>query len=398
MPSLKQNIPKFYWYRLTKNAIFHIPILVLFYQSRSLSFYQIMILQSVYYFARVISEVPTGALADRVGRKRSLFIGSLLHSLGYFLIFISHSFLLFNFGEILAGMAMSFASGADSALAYDSLKMLNQENRYQKVEGTAYSLRNLGFGLFAPIGGFLATANLALPYLASSLVILSSSLVALSMIEPPSPKQGELSKRKRFYHEIGISLKMMCHNKTALWLILFFALIFLATRLGFWVYQPYMKLVKLPLSLFGLVFALLYLLSAIVSHKIDKIEKRLGKNLTLFLMPSLVILSFVLMSRITHLWSISFFLLQAIVMGGFEPVLKSYLNPLVSSEIRATVLSVQSMGGNLLFAITAPFLGSLVDFYTLPFALLLFAIVVFLFSAGLWWYWVKLSKTNLLTT
>jgi len=392
MPSLERNIPKFYWYRLTKNAAFHVPILVLFYQSRGLSFSKIMILQSIYYLARVISEVPTGALADRLGRKKSLFIGSLFHSLGYFIIFVSRSFILFNLGEILAGMAMSFASGADSALAYDSLKATNQEARYQQVEGTAYSLRNLAFGLFAPIGGFLATFNLALPYLASSLAILSSGLIALSFFEERTQKQEQFSKRKKIYHEVKESIKLLRDNKTALWIILFFALIFLATRLGFWVYQPYMKLVKIPVSLFGLVFAFLYLVSALISHNVNRIENNLGKSLTLFLMPFLVILSFILLSRFAYIWSISFFLLQAIVMGAFEPVLKNHLNPLVNSEIRATVLSVQSLAGNLLFAITAPFLGSLVDSYTILKALLFFAVVVSLLSISLWWYWVRLSK------
>ncbi len=67
---MEKNIRRFYWYRLTKFGLFHIAILVLFYQERGLSFSQIMILQSVYYFAKVLSEVPTGAWADRVGRKK----------------------------------------------------------------------------------------------------------------------------------------------------------------------------------------------------------------------------------------------------------------------------------------------------------------------------------------
>jgi MFS family permease len=393
---MEKNIPKFYWYRLTKFALFHIAIMVLFYQKRGLSFSQIMILQSFYYFAKVLSEVPTGALADRFGRKKSLVIGSFCHSSAYLLIFLSHSFILFNLGEIIAGISMSFAYGADSALAYDTLNNLGREKEYQKVEGNGHSMRLLSFAIFAPIGGLLATINLALPYLASSIIIFLSGLLALTFIEPLHVRVGvaPLSEPKsqvgeKYYHEIIRSFNLMLNEKKILWLVLFFSLVFLATRLGFWTYQPYMKEVGVPLSLFGVVFASFHLFAALVSKYADKIEKTLKENLTLFFMPILVIISFILMSRFLFLPSICFILLQQASMATHEPILKNYLNRLAPSDIRATMLSVQSMAGNLVFAIAAPFLGSLVDKLGLGNALLIFALVIIIFSIFLWYYRIR---------
>jgi MFS family permease len=434
---MEKNILKFYWYRLTKFGLFHIAIMVLFYQQRGLSFSQIMVLQSFYYFAKVLSEVPTGALADRFGRKKSLVIGSFCHSSAYLLIFLSHSFILFNVGEIIAGIAMSFAYGADSALAYDTLKDLGREKEYQKVEGNGHSMRLLSFAIFAPIGGLLATINLSLPYLASSVVIFLSGLIGLTLIEPrkeASKCKGENSEKpggkeklecsplgepnesslsiiesqvplkrdtparlfpsshfqksqvsKNYYHEIGRSFNLVLKEKKILWLVLFFSLVFLATRLGFWTYQPYMKEVGVPLSLFGVVFASFHLFAALVSKYADKIEKTLKENLTLLFMPILVIISFILMSRFLFLWSICFILLQQASMATHEPILKNYLNRLAPSDIRATMLSVQSMAGNLVFAVTAPFLGSFVDKFGLGNALLIFALVIIIFSIFLWY-------------
>ncbi|MCJ7577878.1 MAG: MFS transporter [candidate division Zixibacteria bacterium] len=399
---MEKNIPKFYWYRLTKFALFHIAIMVLFYEQRGLSFSRIMILQSFYYFAKVLSEVPTGALADRFGRKKSLVIGSFCHSSAYLLIFLSHSFILFNLGEIIAGISMSFAYGADSALAYDTLKDLGREKEYQKVEGNGHSMRLLSFAIFAPIGGLLATINLALPYLASSIIIFFSGLLALTFTEPlrvrvgvvppPLSRTGvqPLSEPKsqvgrKYYHEIIRSFNLMLEEKKILWLVLFFSLVFLATRLGFWTYQPYLKEVGVPLSLFGVVFASFHLFAALVSKYADKIEKTLKENLTLLFMPVLVIISFILMSRFLFLWSVCFILLQQASMATHEPILKSYLNRLAPSDIRATMLSVQSMAGNLVFAVTAPFLGSFVDKFGLGNALLIFALVIIIFSIFLWY-------------
>jgi MFS family permease len=395
---MEKNVSKFYWYRLTKFGLFHIAVLVIFYQQRGLSFSQIMILQSAYYFAKVISEVPTGAWADRVGRKKSLVIGSFFHSSAYLLIFLSHSFILFNAGEIIAGVAMSFASGADSALAYDSLKYLGRENEYKRIEGNATSMRYLAYAVFAPIGSLLATLNLALPYLVSSIVVFLSGLIALTMTEPPRAKKSvqssEFKVQRKTYYEIKNSFQLMFEDKRRLWFVLFFSLIFLATRLGFWTYQPYMELVGLPLSLFGLVFAALYLFSAFWSKYADFLERKARENLTLFLMPVLVIVPMILLSRFVFLWSLSFFLILQVTFGSHEPILKNHLNRICPSEVRATMLSVQNMVGNLVFAVFAPFLGSFVDRLGLQNALLIFALAVIILGLAMW----QLKRNWFMTT
>jgi MFS family permease len=391
---MEKNIRKFYWYRLTKFSLFHIAILVLFYQERGLSFSQIMILQSIYYFAKVLSEVPTGVWADRVGRKKSLVLGSFCHSLAYLLIFFSHSLMLFVLGEIIAGISMSFAYGADSALAYDTLRNLGREDEYQRIEGNANSMRHLGFALFAPVGGILATYKLALPYLASSIGIFVSGLIALTLVEPSreNDREEKLKIQRKSYYEIQKSLALMLADKRILWFILFFSLIFLATRLGFWTYQPYMKRVGLPLSLFGVAIASFHLFSALVSKYADRLERFLGEKLILFIMPALVVISFVLLSRFLFLWSISFILIQQVTTAIHEPILKSYVNRHTPSEVRATMLSVQHMAGNAAFALFAPLLGSLVDRFRLENALLIFALVIILFSILLWRYRISCFK------
>jgi MFS family permease len=394
---MERNIGRFYWYRLTKFSLFHIAILVLFYQDRGLSFSQIMVLQSVYYFAKVLSEVPTGAWADRVGRTKSLMLGSFFQSFAYLLIFLSHSLVLFVIGQMVAGVAMSFAHGADSALTYDTLKSLGREGEYQAIEGKANGMRHLGFALFAPVGGVLATASLSLPYLASSLGIFVSGLIAMTFVEPPRENTGavhlQLKNRKKSYHEIQKSLQLLFDNKRILWLVLFFSLAFLATRLGFWTFQPYFKTVGLPVSLFGVAIASFHLFSAALSRQADRLEKALKEKYTLLVMPLLVVVSFVLMSIFPFIWAISFIFIQQVTTALHEPILKNYVNRHTPSEIRATMLSVQHMAGNAAFAIFAPFLGGLVDRFRLENALLIFAMVIIVLFCILWRYRIKCFKS-----
>ena len=150
----------------------------------------------------------------------------------------------------------------------------------------------------------------------------------------------------------------------------------------------------MPLSLFGVVFAFLHLFSALVSKYADRIERILKENLTLFLMPALVVISLLFLSRFVFLWSISFILIQQVTFGIHEPILKGHLNRLTLSEVRATMLSMQNMVGNLIFALFAPFLGSLVDRLGLQNALLIFALVIIIFCCCLWLFRVRWFKSN----
>jgi MFS family permease len=267
-------------------------------------------------------------------------------------------------------------------------------------------MRYLAYALFAPVGSLLATINLALPYLLSSIVVFLSGLIALTMVEPPRESKGVQSSKlsefgsignvqRKTYHEIKNSLKLMFADKRILWFVLFFSLVFLATRLGFWTYQPYMKMVGLPLSLFGVVFAFLYLATALWSKYADRLEKKVKEKFTLFLMPALVVVSLILMSRLVFLWSLSFILFQQMTFGIHEPILKNHLNRLTPSDVRATMLSVQNMVGNLVFAILAPFMGGFVDQFGLQNALLIFALVIIIFWMVLWQFrrsWFKSTE------
>jgi MFS family permease len=107
------------------------------------------------------------------------------------------------------------------------------------------------------------------------------------------------------------------------------------------------------------------------------------------LMPLLVVISFVLMGRFLFIWGICFVFIQQMTTALHEPILKSYLNRHTPSEVRATMLSLQHMAGNAVFAIFAPFLGSLVDRFRFENALLIFATVIIILGVLLWRWRIK---------
>lgn len=208
---LRRNLAAFYAYRLTKNALFHVAVLVPFYRAHGLDYTQIMLVQSVYYIAKALCDVPAGAFADSVGRRRALTLGSVVHAASYLCIFLGHGLPLFALGEGLSGLGMSLASAADSAIAYDTLLAAGRSADYQRVEGVASALRVLGIGVVPAAGSLLATIDIGLPYLFSAAVILMSGLIALAFVEVmPQASAGPplaVARRRPFGRDVMARMK-----------------------------------------------------------------------------------------------------------------------------------------------------------------------------------------------
>jgi MFS family permease len=117
----KNNILKLYAIKIAKWFMLVMPVIVPFYESNGLTLQDIMILKAVYSVVIVVFEIPSGYLADVLGRKNTLIAGALLGTAGYVAYSFSFGFTGFLIAEIVLGAGQSMISGADSALLYDTL-------------------------------------------------------------------------------------------------------------------------------------------------------------------------------------------------------------------------------------------------------------------------------------
>ena len=146
----------------------YMPIVVPFYESNGLTMKDIMILQAVYSIAIVILEIPSGYLADVIGRRKTLIIGAMFGTIGFATYSFSFGFMGFLVAEIILGIGQSCISGADSAMLYDSLLEKGMEKRYSRFEGRITSLGNIAEAAAGILGGVLAGITLRVPYFAQS--------------------------------------------------------------------------------------------------------------------------------------------------------------------------------------------------------------------------------------
>lgn len=353
-----KNIKTYYVYSTFADLLIIGPIITLFLFAKGLTFTQIMLLASISSIMIVAFEVPTGAIADKIGRKYSLVLGNLLWGiclLGY--IFSNH-FIFFIISEVAFSLGAAFKSGADTALIYDSLKMEGREQEFQHVEGHARSLSLYALAVGAIVAGFVYKINMYLPMIISIGFMVIAAIIASTLKEPPIKKEHE--NVQSYLKQIKESGKyILSHEKIKA--IIFYSMIFyIFSRASFWYYQPYMAGVNIPVEYFGVIFFAFNIVAALSSKYSYKIMN-LTKPKTLTFMSLLMIVSFILLGTI-HIWiGVAAILLQQVARGIYRPVTTKYLNKHIPSDKRATLLSFQSFTANIASAAAMPLLGLLSD-------------------------------------
>jgi MFS family permease len=354
-----KNVKTYYLYSTFAELLILGPILVLFLVAKGLSFTEIMVLQSISAIAVVLFEVPTGAVADKIGRKESLLLGSLLWAVSLGIYVVGNSFPMFIFAEVIFSLGATFKSGADNALIYDSLKVMGREKEFQSIEGKARSYALYAQAIGSIIAGFVYEVNVNLPFLISVLFMVVTIIISLRFKEPPI--EGKVGKYGiNYIDQIKESGKFILSHEKIKAIIIFTMMFFIFYRTAFFYYQPYMEAVNIPVRYFGIIFFIFNITAAFASKRSHWIMEK-TKPKTLTFMALLMIISFVLLGFVKMWVGVFAILFQQIARGIYRPVTTKYLNKHIPSDKRATVLSFQSLACNMSVAIAFPLMGILKD-------------------------------------
>ncbi|MCS7294534.1 MAG: hypothetical protein NZ761_03965, partial [Dehalococcoidia bacterium] len=135
------NVWKFYAFRGLVHFQLWLPIWVVYLtDERGFSLTQVTALDAPFWVLMVLLEVPTGAVADRWGRKTSLSLGALLYTATIVGFGLATTYWLVLASYLLWAVAWTLFSGADAAFLYDSLKAMGREAEYQKLYGRAWAV------------------------------------------------------------------------------------------------------------------------------------------------------------------------------------------------------------------------------------------------------------------
>jgi MFS family permease len=345
---LTRDLHRFYLFRLLATSYLWVPIFVPFMHARGLGFEEIALLHAIYSVVVILVEVPTGALADRIGRRQSMMFGALAMVGACLTAYGAHDFATFAAAEVLAAISMALCSGADSAYLYDLLQRHGRGHEYARREGTASAWHQAGSGLACAAGGWLGTMDLALPYLITAGISAAAFVTALLMrADRPAPARPRAASEELalYLGHMRQSLRDVISSRRLVWIIGYAAVVFVLLRSTVVLYQPYLDSRGFSLAQIGLVYAGSYLVAAIAARRFHAVRRWLGEEPLAYGILAMLVVSFLLLNRFQGgLASMSMLLMQAVANGLYSPLAKTMLNHnIADSSRRATILSIESI-------------------------------------------------------
>lgn len=375
---LERNLKRFMIFRLFYSARFYYPVLTILFLDYGLSLEQFGILNLVWALTIVLAEVPSGALADIVGRKRLLIFAAILMVIEMSLLVLvpigssAVLFYVFLANRICSGLSEAAASGADEALAYDSLKALGRENEWGHLLEITTRVVSIGFfttmivGAFAydsaVVNGVIATLDgqwhvpdeivIRLPIvltLMTSLIVLGTTLRFYDIdenVQEQEPAQSGSAVRESFVQIIKAGKWTLGHQ-----FILFVILTALAldsvARQFVVLASEYYRAIDIPISWYGFIGAGMALLGILNARLARQMATHLSPFYNFIILSAVLLLSLWGVTHAIPYWGVVFAVGVFLIIGMVQFLASYYINAAVSSKIRATVLSFKGLALNL---------------------------------------------------
>lgn len=359
---MNKNILLAYVLAFLKNSWFWLGIWV-FYYLRYTNYAGIGLIETTLIVTMTITEIPTGAIADLLGKKKTLFLAFLIQGIGNIFLGISPNFAFLTVSVFIAGVGATLYSGTMEAFIYDTLKQHHKESEYGKKIANINMLQLIAPAICSITGGFLYTVNPGLPFIAAGTLYLVGCIITIFLTEPIIDTVKFSFKNYVLQTKQGIkqlTKSIDIRNQTILLLsigaivVIFEEMLndFLGVEFGF------------KERSMSITWAAIYVISALASQAVPWFKKSFGGK-TAFLISGGIIGLTLLVSPMLGL-----------ILGGISLLVRSSfqsiyvgltsiaINDTTESKYRATTLSTFNMMKNIPYVLSAYFVGSLADTYS----------------------------------
>ncbi len=392
---------KFAFYGFFKNLKFFESFILLFFLGRGLNYMDIGFLYSIRELTVFVFEIPSGVIADAVGRRRILIFSFAAYILSFLIFYFSDVFIAFGVAMLIYALADAFRSGVHKAMIYNYLQRKGWEDKMAAYYGNTRSWSQKGSALSALTAGAIVfiTGNYNIIFLISVIPYLIDMILVMSY---PKWLDGDLKRLDT------VTLKQKFKQVEHAFAQTFKNIVFLRVLINATLFTGYYKAVKdyiqpviksfalsIPLLmtlskdkktalLIGVFYFFIYLLTSFTS-------KNSGKFLKLFKEYSMpmnitVISGFVvgLLSGMFYLgqWyilTISGFIVIMLIENLRKPIGVAYVAGLSEDNAMATVLSLSSQMQSVFAAIISPLIGWFADKYGLGMSMILISLLLIIF-------------------
>jgi len=383
------NVRLFIAFRIFFNARFYYPVFTILFLDYGLTIEQFALLNTVWAITIVLAEVPSGALADVFGRKYLIVTTSFLMVVEMLVIAfmpLGNSTVIFwgfLINRVLSGLAEAMASGADEAIAYDSLIQEGSSEDWPKVLSLQMRLRSIASILTATTGALIydpSIINRILIWFGSShsvtqqitmrypiyltlLLAIFACITSLMMREPENKERPDekynITEAFQITWQAG---KWIARTPFALAIILLGMCFDHILRMIITMTSQYFRLINLPEASFGLISSAMALMGLITPKIAEYMVIRFTPAQNMFWVALIAITGlFGLTGFFPYLGIIPMaFIFIAITLVSFFT--SHYLNKVTESFRRATVLSFKGLTFNLGYGLIGIFFAVLIQY------------------------------------
>ncbi len=322
----------------------------------------VALLDSGAVMTELIFEIPTGALTDLIGKKKTLMLAFLLQGIGCLLMGISSSFWMLALSLwVFVCIGGAFYSGTMEALVYDSLKSVGEEHLYEKKIGVVGATRLWSMAICGIIGGLLYYISPGLPYILNGVFCLIGFAVCAWIVEPVV--DTEKYKLSSFFVQNSLGIKTLFKSnymkKISLYLVATGSLSIVVYNL-----LDDLLAVEYGFSPFGIsiLFSVACLVAGFASMYVPRLKIKFDERMMLIV--SMVVMAFVLILSplIGMVLSGVLLMVRVILEVLYDNASSTIINRNTDSSVSATTLSSLSLLRSLPYAIGGSFIGGAVQF------------------------------------
>lgn len=339
---LKRNISIFYINSALSGLLFTVPVWVAFHL-RYLTYTQMAFIAALSYGVTLVLELPTGALADLIGRKRTVIIGQTM--IGIFRIYLGFAItpLMFYIGWLGEAAGNALVSGSDTALLYDSLKEQNKEKSFPKIIAKSSLTRRTLLVVAVLSGGYFYKIFVGLPFILRGTAYMFMALASLLFIEPKIDTYTFNLKNYILQTKEGVRhLLRTSYLKTL-------ALYYMVVVGIIWVLQDYFVNTFAKDSGYteteqSWAFATFYLISTLIILFITRNEDKMPNKKVVFLTVPVLLVFALIPGYFASKLLVFFLILTVNITSAIKgALLDNYVNEEIDSKYRATAMSALNL-------------------------------------------------------
>jgi MFS family permease len=389
------NITLLAWFNFFTDFKLYAPVAIIYFSQTTGSYALGMSVFSAVMLSAALFEVPTGVFSDRIGRKKTIVLGAAASVLAVTLYAIGQNLAILILGAMWEGLSRSFYSGNNEALLYDTLTATSLEAEYHTFLGKTSSMFQIALALSAVLGGVIANFSFALVMWFSVVPQLVCLLLSFKIIEPEI-KTRQAKPTSNVFAHIREAIKYFIHKPKLRLLSLASILSYALGEAAFQFLAAFFVLLW-PLWALGFSKVLANISAAISYFFAGRLIKKFTEAKILFMRNAFGQAVCFVAYLFPTVFSPLIISSTSLLYGVGEVANSNLMQKEFSQKQRATMGSLNSLAGSVLFAIVSFLLGLFADRLGVIKALLLIELATLSVTCLYWklyrWHSQSAKKT-----